>query len=330
MVPIPEGQAIVKCPYCDMRSLVRGEHGVRRYQVPCKVERQTAANTLGKFLSSHWAIAFNAKEQAQLTETFLAYIPFWTTWARVLGWVFGQEKVGSGKNQRWEPREKKIAEDMTWNSAACDVGEFGVTRVPLTNQPVQPFDEDTLHASGLVFEPVSSITDARASAEQDFQGRVRTKSGVDRIAQAFTRFVNERFGVVYYPLWVLRYLYRGRAFQVVVDGYSGEVLYGKAPGNTLYRAAVLVLGMAAGAFLAIDVPAIIAYSGSGSRNSDDGPFGAMVVVFVIGLAIMWAAYRAFRYGEVHEFQKHKPEKSASSGSLFDSLPVPPEVKQWLK
>src|SRR5690606_41752721 len=50
--------------------------------------------------------------------------------------------------------------------------------------------------------------------------------------------------------WVLRYLYRGRAFQVVVDGYSGKVLYGKAPGNTIYRAAVLVASMAVGALLA--------------------------------------------------------------------------------
>jgi hypothetical protein len=329
MVPIPEGQAIVKCPYCDMRSLVRGEHGIRRYHVPCQVDRQTAAGALGRFLSSHWAIALNAKAQAQLTETFLAYIPFWTTWARVLGWVFGQEKVGSGKNERWEPREKKIAEDMTWNSAACDVGEFGVTRVPLTTQPVLPFDESALHARGLVFEPVNSVTEARASAEQDFQNRVRHKSGVDRISQAFTRFVNERFGVVYYPLWVLRYLYRGRAFQVVVDGYSGEVLYGKAPGNTLYRAAVLVLGMAAGAFLAIDAPAILLYL-SGDSSSDDGPGGLILIVFLIGLAIMWAAYRAFRYGEVHEFQRHKPEKSSSGGALFDALPVPAEVKQWLK
>jgi hypothetical protein len=42
MVPIPEGQAVVRCPFCDQRSLVRGERGLRRYQVPQRIEREQA------------------------------------------------------------------------------------------------------------------------------------------------------------------------------------------------------------------------------------------------------------------------------------------------
>lgn len=315
-VPIPEGQAVVQCPYCDLRALVRGERGVRRFQVPCRVDQPAAASKLGQFLGSHLAIAFNARQQAQLSEQFLAYLPFWTAWARVLGWVFGQDKQGSGKNERWVPKERKITEDMTWTGAACDVGEFGVHRVELTTQTVEPFDADALHAAGLVFEPVTSISEAQTAARQDFEDRTRRKSGIDRIAQSVIRFVNERFGVVYYPLWVLRYLYRGRAFQVVVDGYSGQVLYGKAPGNTLYRAAVLVAGMAAGAFLAVDVAALILAGALNSSSSDNGDaFGFAVVVFLAGLAVMFLAYSAFRYGEVYEFQKFK----RPGQGLFDNL-----------
>lgn len=315
-VPIPEGQSIVQCPYCDLRALVRGERGVRRYQVPCRVDRATAARKLSDFLGSNLAIAFNARSQAKLSEQFLAYLPFWTTWARVLGWVFGQEKRGSGKNSRWVPQERKITEDMNWTGAACDVGEFGVNRVELTDQALEPFNPDSLHATGLVFEPVNSISEAQTAAERDFQDRVRQRSGIDRISQAVVRFVNERFGVVYYPLWVQRYLYRGRAYQVVVDGYSGNVLYGKAPGNTLYRAAVLVAGMAAGAFVGIDVTALIAYGALNSSSNDSGDaLGFALVVLLVGLGIMAAAYMAFRYGEVYEFQKYRSanQKSATPG-----------------
>lgn len=316
-IPIPEGQTIVQCPYCDLRALVRGERGARRFQVPCRVDQPAAAAKLGQFLSSKLAIAFNARAQAHLTEQFLAYLPFWTAWARVLGWVFGKEKVGSGKNERWEPRERKITEDMTWTGAACDVGEFGVHRVELTSQEVEPFDADALHAAGLVFEPVTSMAEARTAARGEFEGRVRTRSKVDRIAQAVVRFVNERFGVLYYPLWVLRYTYRERAFQVVVDGYTGQVLYGKAPGNTLYRAAMLVGGMALGAFLSIDVTALIAGGLLNSSSKDNGDsFGLLLVVFAAGLAVMFGAYRAFRYGEVYEFHKIKPP-SAGGGGRFN-------------
>jgi DNA-directed RNA polymerase subunit RPC12/RpoP len=330
-VTIPEGQAIVQCPYCDLRAVVQGDRGIRRYQLPCKVDRAAAQGKLAGFLGSNLAIAFNAKGQAQLTESFLAWIPFWASWSRVLGWVFGKEKVGSGKNSRWEPREKKITEDMTWNGVACDVGEFGVQRVPLEHKPheLEPFNAEALRASGLVFEPVNSVSDAQTAAEREFADRVRDRAGIDRVSQTFTRYVNERFGLVYYPLWVLRYVYRGRAYQVVVDGYSGEVLYGKAPGNTVYRAAVLVGGMALGAFLGVDVSlAILGATGSGSGD-EDGPVVFALLVAAVGFGMMFFAYRAFRYGEVYEYQRHKPNRV--SGSTFtDALPIPEEVKRLLK
>ena len=45
VVPIPGGQVIVACPYCDMRSFVKGERGIQRYQVPHRVDRKQAAGS---------------------------------------------------------------------------------------------------------------------------------------------------------------------------------------------------------------------------------------------------------------------------------------------
>ncbi len=309
MITIPEGQAIVQCPYCDQRSLVRGERGIRRYQVTRRVDRDQAEKALRGFLSGHQAIARDAAQRARLEEVFLTNLPFWTAWVRVLGWVFGQKRVRRNKRTHYEPREVKIVEDMTWTGAACDVGEFGVTQVLLKDQSLEPFDAEELHAGGMVFEPVGSVSDARSAAADDFGERVRKLAGLDRVAQSFVRFVGQRFGLVYYPLWVLRYLYRERAFQVVVDGHSGEVLYGKAPGSTFYRAAVLVGGMAAGAFLAVDGSALAFYIAS--QMEDDA-----VIAFIVGglaligagFALMGKAYHAFRYGEQYEYRGYQKKK----------------------
>jgi DNA-directed RNA polymerase subunit RPC12/RpoP len=303
MVPIPEGQAIVRCPYCELRSLVRGERGLRRYQVPVQVDRARAEATLAQFLSSSRAIAEGAEKTASLEESFLAYLPFWVNWARVLGWVLGEEKKGSGDNTRYEPREIKIAEDMTWNGAACDVGEFGVESLPIKDQTFEAFDYDTLHAAGMVFEPIGSLSQARETSEEDFQGRVRSMANLDRVSQVFVRFIHNRMGLVYYPLWVLRYLYRGRAFQVVVDGFSGKVLYGKAPGSTIYRAAVLVGGMILGALLAVDVSALLmTWAANSSGDDPEGLVCGSLVVVGLGFGAMAAAYRKYRYGEHYEYR----------------------------
>jgi DNA-directed RNA polymerase subunit RPC12/RpoP len=309
MIPIPEGQAIVKCPYCEQRSFVRGERGLRRYQVAQKVDREQAVAGLRQFLTGHFDIASDVAKKARLTETFVAYLPFWALWAKVLGWVFGEKRVGSGDNKRYEPREIKIAQEMHWNGAACDVGEFGVVSLPLTTQQMEPFDPEELHARGMVFEPLGSQSDAQSTADSGFETNVKNKANLDRVAQVFTRLTQRRFGLVYYPLWVLRYLYRGRAFQIVVDGYTGEVLYGKAPGSTLYRAAVLVGGMILGSFLAIDISAG-AFS-LAFQLEDDGVMvllGIGIGAFIVGLGIMVAAYRKFRYGEIFEYRAYSTKK----------------------
>ena len=303
MVPIPEGQVIVKCPFCDLRSVVRGERGIQRYQVPLRIQRQQALDALQRFLRSHFAIAMNASRRSQVSEAFVVYLPFWASWTRALGWVFGKKKAQSGKQTTYKPREVRVTQDMTWNGAACDVGEFGVESVPLSEQALEPFDPVTLHDSGLVFEPVGSATDAKAAAEQDFSNRLREAAKLDKIDQVFVRLLRWRAGLVYYPLWVLRYIYRQRSFQVVVDGCSGKVLYGKAPGNSLYRAAVLVGGMAAGALLAIDGAAACWYLASQSEgDSSMALLIGGVVVLGIGFGLMATAYRLFRYGEHYEYR----------------------------
>jgi hypothetical protein len=327
MVPIPEGQIIVRCPFCDMRSIVRGERGIQRYQLARRVAREQAVESLHRFLSGHSAIARDAARNASLVEAFVAYLPFWTGWARVLAWVFGQKQVGSGDHKRYEPREMRVVQEMTWNGAACDVSEFGVAEVPLTDQPLQPFDAASLHADGMVFEPVGSASDAQQAAVDSYQNRVLKSASLDRVGQTFIRLVRQLLGLVYYPLWVLRYQYRGRAFQVVVDGDSGKTLYGKAPGNTFYRAAVLVGGMALGAFLAVDASAVAFYLASGAHgDTASGLFVGGLVALVAGFGLMAAAYRAFRYGEEYEYRFSGKGFSLQPQAIISRIK---DVESWI-
>jgi hypothetical protein len=329
MVSIPEGQAVVVCPFCDLRSVVSGERGVRRYQVPARITREQAVQAYQKFLRGNFAISMDAASKAQISEVFQVHLPFWAAWGRGLGWVLGRKKVGSGDNSHYEPREVRVMEDMDWNGAACDVGEFGVQRINLAGRPLEPFDVEALHRGGMVFEPVGSVDESREESRGYFESQVRAKANLDQISQSFVRILRQRSGLVYYPLWVLRYLYRGRSFQVVVDGFSGEILYGKAPGNVLFRAGVLVGGMALGAFVAIDLPALFL---SGSSHNSDGPGAGILLLLVVGFGLMYASYRRFRYGEHYEYRRYKelpralPAGAAFSGSVLTRIPLPEEAR----
>jgi DNA-directed RNA polymerase subunit RPC12/RpoP len=299
---VREGQRIVKCPYCSERSLVRGERGVRRYQVERRIERDRAVQSVRGFWTG-LNRAFDLSRQAQITEVFLAYLPYWRAQGQMAGWIFGEKTVGSGRSQRQEPREVQVMEDVDWTGAAGDVAEFGVESIALAGTQFATYDPDILHHEGMVFEPTGSETDASEGAQQTWEKRAHDKSGLDHIGQAMLRFLRRTLALVYYPLWVARYTYRNRAYQVVVDGYSGRVLYGKAPGNIYYRALMLVGGTGLGAFVLVDGLALaFTLMSSSRRSSGSGGLVLLGLPVVVGAALIYGGYRLFRWGEEIELR----------------------------
>lgn len=183
---------------------------------------------------------------------------------------------------------------------------------------MEPFRPDELHRSGMVFEPVGSPRAALEAARKTFEEEIRRDANLNRVNQLFTRLTRPRLGLLYYPLWVLRYHYHGRAFQVVVDGVNGGVLYGKAPGSVGYRAGVLVAGMALGSVITVDIPALIMMFAS--SDSEDSPFGFALAVFVVGLLILGWAYRTFRHAEHYEYHRFKGKTEHALGGLEAVIP----------
>lgn len=296
IVPVPEGARIVLCPFCDQRSLVQGEQGVRRWQVSRKIDREAAIESVKGFFTG-LKKATGLKATARVREVFAVYLPYWHVSAFVAGWIFGRVKSGEDKTK---PVEVEIMEEMHWNDAAVDVSEFGVQRVSISKEALEPFDADRLHSEAMVFEPSESRTEAMAEAQEHFFYRSRHKKKLKTKFSEKLHLLRTRFSLIYYPLWVARYEYHNRSYQVVVDGVNGQVLYGKAPGNILFRAAALVATMALGNLILVNgtVLAILLLS-----DADEG-LGLLAVPFAIGAGLIWAGYRAFRYGEeVEEIQK---------------------------
>jgi len=300
LLDVREGQRIVKCPYCNARALVIGESGIARYQVARRVEREAAAKAVRGFWSGLNKAA-DLGQKAQITELFLAYLPYWRARAQVAGWIFGEKRIRTKNSTRYEPRETQIMEDMEWSGAAGDVAEFGVKSINLQGAQFAAYDPEALHAEGMVFEPTGSLTEANEAAHVGWSGRSQAKSGIDRVSQTILRFLREALSLVYYPLWVARYTYRNRAYQVVVDGFNGRVLYGKAPGNIFFRALMLVGGTALGSFVMVDGLALaLAVIGN---SSDDDSGWLVVLPFVAGIALIAASYRLFRWGEEIEHKE---------------------------
>lgn len=304
VVPVPEGVRVVTCPFCEMRSLVEGERGVQRFQIRNKIEREQAISAVTGFFSG-MNKARDLKKTAEIKEMFLIYLPYWRVHAFVAGWLFG--RVKSGKDST-KPVEIEVMEEMLWNDAAADVSEFGVHSVSAAKSDLQPYDSEVLHAEGMVFEPVESRDDALREAQSHFLYRGRKKKHLQQKFFEKFHYLRQQLSLVYYPLWVARYEYRGRNYQVVVDGTSAKVLYGKAPGNIFYRAIMLIAGMALGNFILINGTIIGGLIVAGSDEGD--AFWLPLVALAAGIGIVVAGYLRFRHGEEVESLQASARKAA--------------------
>jgi hypothetical protein len=142
---------------------------------------------------------------------------------------------------------------------------------------------------------------------------------------------------VYYPLWVARYQYRNRSYQVVIDGVNNKVLYGKAPGNILYRAGALVLGMAVGNLLLVHGTALAFRVMSYSNSDHNDGWALLLVPPALGILAIIKGYRSFRYGEEVEQIDREARKAVKKDQGFswmslleDGINLNQEVKRWLE
>jgi hypothetical protein len=331
-VPVPEGARLVTCPSCQQRLFVQGERGVRRWELRRVVTRDQAQQTVKGFFNG-MNKAGDLKRTAEIKELFLVYLPFWRVMAQVAGWRLGRVRRDKDSTK---PVEVEILEEMQWNDAAVDVSEFGVNRVPIAGKSFEPFDQDRLSAEGMIFEATESPTDAVAEADAFFQQVARSKKSLSTIYLEKFSLLRQKLSIVYYPLWVARYQYRNRSYQVVVDGVNNKILYGKAPGNILYRAAALVIGMAVGNLLLVHGTALALQVLAYSDSHDDG-LAFLLVPPILGILAIIKGYRSFRFGEEVEYLDREARKAVNKEEGFsvtsllgEGINLNREVKQWLE
>jgi len=296
---VEEGRTNLVCRYCETPLLVLGERGVARLAVMPELGREDAAARLSRWFRSGIRKARRLPREARIEESFLAFFPFVRVRFDVVGWVLGVVRRTVERNGRRrtveEPKELAIQRTIDRTAAAGEMGEFGVRKVDLRGDRLVPYDEESLRRKGMVFRLQMEPEEVERAAAAQAMESVKRSAALDRVTFSWLRSIRRRVTVVHYPLWVFRYSFRGRTYQALVDAQDGSLAYGKAPGDDLYRAGVLVATMAGVAFVGSTV---LQHLGQLLRGDNSlTVLGVMGVV--LALIVRWG-YRQFRLGGIVE------------------------------
>jgi len=292
---IKEGLRSFNCKYCGTLLVVKGESGTLKYYVPRKLKKEDAIAKAFDWLDKGMSKAKGLRANSKVEDAFLVFIPYWRVKADVVGWIFGQEKRTSTSNGRtttyYVDVERKIQNSFDRTYSACDVAELGVKKINLTGDTILPVDFESLQREGMMFNIIASEKEAFDYAKNNFSAEARNAVNLYNVTFEHYDLVRENIGIVYYPLWVIRYSFENRTYQVVVDGEDGAICYGKAPGNNLYRAIMGILGTGAGMFLTTFFGLFLLF-----EVDEKFPFIAFIISFGLGCFLISMGYKKFRYG----------------------------------
>lgn len=289
------GLRVVVCLFCHTPLLAVSEIGIRRWAVEPTIAAADARHSAWEWLTSGWRRDRRLRNEAVQGEALLAFLPFFRLQADCVGFALGTEErrrtVGSGKNRRTETYEvdveRSVEKSFDRTYPALDVAEWGVQRVDLRDDPLKPFDPLELQRQGMVFPPTGSEALVKTAALRQLAHAADPSRGLKQVRFKFLETLRERLSVIYYPLWIVRYRFRNRSYQILIDGEDGSLVYGKAPGNDLYRAFMMVISQAGALFVATTILQVVGIS-----------LGGMAVVATAVFAILLWGWKRFRHGGV--------------------------------
>jgi predicted RNA-binding Zn-ribbon protein involved in translation (DUF1610 family) len=298
-VDVQEGLTNVVCRYCGTPQAVVGQRGIVRVMVLNTLEREAASRAVRNWFSKGIRKEPALKKEARFQEAFLAWFPFVRARLDAVGWLLGIRERKRKRGKHWEtvrePVEIAVEQSLDLTMPAADMGEFGVHRIDLTGDEVRPLDDELLRSRGMVFRPSRSLEETATELSERALENISRSNRLDHVSFSWLATVRRRVALVYYPMWVVRYGFRGQTYQVLVDAEGGGVAYGKAPGNHLYRAFSLVAATAGACF----VGTTILQHASGLLQSENGLIGLGVVGLALAGLVYWG-YSQFRHGGVVE------------------------------
>jgi hypothetical protein len=233
-----EGSTRVICDHCGLAHMVVGNKGDLRYVIPNRVNGAAAT---ARARETAGGLARREGTASQHIDSRLVYIPFFRVSVAGGGWYIGQADVveyvwiESGDQQQVTvPREtkKKVMEgffrELTYFTAAVDVSDFGLIGIWAKSLVPQlsPFDADTLE-EGLVCSP---LKERDAAAREAWATVVAAARPAGLTIDYFEgEKMTEQIAVIYYPVWLVRFLVGDAPGRLAVDGIGGSVIYARVP-----------------------------------------------------------------------------------------------------
>lgn len=230
-VEFEPGELIATCKYCGFTTVIetgapfKFEHSL----LLNKYDLAQADELIKDWMSSGFMKPDDLARKSEITEKNLVYLPFWV--------VSVEAKTSyKGVFERISPpivKEGKIEKEYNWLVLAREASGFPTREydVPLAGKI--PYDFRKIEGFAKVLNSEIDREEALDLTKQQIEAHHRylLKQDVDKIIEIYTEINVEHAVYLHAPVWFVKYEYKGKTYQLILDGAAGMALKGDIPSS---------------------------------------------------------------------------------------------------
>jgi hypothetical protein len=228
-VEFKPGEIIATCKYCGFTTVIEtGEaFNFEHSLLLNKFDEKQIEEPIYDWMASGFLKPGDLAKKSKIAERKLVYLPFW---------VISVEASSSYKGifERITPaivKEGKIEKEYNWLVLAREAAGFPTREYDVPLEGKIPYDFRRIEGFAKVLNSEIEREEAMALAKQQIKAHHRylLKDDVDKIVEMQTKFKMKQVVYLHAPIWFIKYEYRGKAYQLIIDGASGTALKGDIP-----------------------------------------------------------------------------------------------------
>jgi hypothetical protein len=223
-----EGDRIISCAHCGSRHVLAAIKGAIRYVVPFSVSRDDAKNAVLRYFKMK-ITARDMIRQGYLRDVTPLYIPFWRISEKYLGWLMERRR-----------HPQILRRGTVFNLPACSVKGLGFSSLTIGERDLKEtrlFQPEEAQREAIVYDVTIPSENVLKLTRTSDRGEVQfvTPSTLKR-----TKRISVSLFPVYLPFWLVKYSYRGRFYQAMIDGRRERIISARFPANLWTRLAPMV------------------------------------------------------------------------------------------
>jgi ribosomal protein S27E len=223
------GEIIATCKYCGYTTVIETgqtftfEHSVlsNKYD-PTQIEEP-----IKNWMRAGFLKPADLAKKSKIIEKNLIYLPFWVVSVEA-------ESDYKGIFERITPpvvKEGKIEKEYDWLVLARKASEFPTREYDVPLEGKIPYDFRKIEAFAKVLNSETDKNDAVELAKQqiDEHHRYLIQQDVDKIIEIKNEITVKQVVYLHAPIWFVKYEYKGKAYQLLIDGATGMTIKGDIP-----------------------------------------------------------------------------------------------------